>query len=159
MGFNNKYPYTDFHELNLDWFLAEFKKTMDDNAAFKADMTEKYTTMKDIVDEFTAFVTHYFENLDVQEEINHKLDVMAADGTLDALLLPYFNEYKTQINDIVNTQNERIVILEGRMDEFASLEEGSTTGDAELMDIRVAADGKIYPTAGDAVRVQILQVD
>lgn len=24
--FDNKYPYTDFHELNLDWFLTRFKK-------------------------------------------------------------------------------------------------------------------------------------
>ena len=25
MAFFNKYPYTDFHELNLDWFLEQFK--------------------------------------------------------------------------------------------------------------------------------------
>ena len=26
MGFFNKYPYTDFHELNLDWIIAHFKE-------------------------------------------------------------------------------------------------------------------------------------
>lgn len=27
--FINKYPYTDFHELNLDWLITEFKKLLD----------------------------------------------------------------------------------------------------------------------------------
>ena len=28
-GFDNKYPYTDFHELNLDWVLAKIKAHQD----------------------------------------------------------------------------------------------------------------------------------
>lgn len=30
IGFFNKYPYTDFHELNLDWLISSFKKLLDE---------------------------------------------------------------------------------------------------------------------------------
>ena len=147
----NRYPYTDFHELNLDWFLGEFKKVM-----------EKVDTLEETVQQFTDFVTNYFDNLDVQQEINNKLDQMAADGTLSALIQPLFDEYKTEIDGIVATQNSTITninsrtnVLEARMDEFASLPPGATSGNAELLDIRVMETGETAASAGDAVRGQV----
>ena len=48
-----------------------------------------------------GYVNTYFDNLDVQNEINHKLDVMAEDGTLSALLSPVV---ATQIGGVVGEQ-------------------------------------------------------
>lgn len=136
-------------------------KTMEDVGVLHEDVDALHTAYQQL----QSYVNDYFSTLDVQQEINNKLDVMASDGTLDALLLPYFNAYKTAIDsDIANfkntvntsitTQDENITVLQQRMDTFASLTEGSTTGDAELADIRVGADGVTYPTAGDSVRGQ-----
>lgn len=60
---------------------------------------------------------------------------------------------------ITTKQNTKIAALHTRMSEFTSLKDGSTTGDAELIDARIGADGTKYPSAGDAMRVQVEQLN
>ena len=116
--------------------------------------------------ELTNYVDDYFENLDVQEEINKKLDDMMSTGELQQIIGDYFvvvdqkiesqNEviadFESDVTDTVNTQNTSIQQLIARMDTFSSLAEGSTTGDAELADGRVAFTGRTYSTIGDNIR-------
>ena len=58
-----------------------------------AGLNEAYNNLQSYVNtEYTALVNYvnaYFDNLDVQEEINTKLDEMAADGSLSVLLAPF----------------------------------------------------------------------
>lgn len=136
-------------------------------------------SITNLVNQLEEFVNNYFNNLDVQEEINNKLDDMAENGELYALIerftQPIIDEINNNITAFESATNERfnetdtaiqnqsdnILVLESRMDGFSSLPDGSlsTSADAELVDIRVSTSGLVYPTAGDAVRAQVKNSD
>lgn len=56
---------------------------INNNATLEEEYIEKFNELK-------SYVENYFDNLDVQEEINNKLDAMAEDGTLEEIASRYF---------------------------------------------------------------------
>ena len=116
-------------------------KVIEDNKT----MIDNIDGLLEAYNELQNYVNEYFENLNVQEEINTKLDEMASDGTLTELLSPLIEDYQIQLNVLtqrVNNLSETIT-------------PGSTSGDAEIIDVRVGYDGTIYDNAGESVRAQI----
>lgn len=75
----------------------------------KTDLTsEQMEKLVKLQEELTDFVNNYFNNLDVQDEINKKLDEMVTDGTFDSIINDrLFNDLKSQIESIstITTQN------------------------------------------------------
>lgn len=93
MSMENLGPYTNFHELNQDWFLQEFNKLI---AQWKA-MQKNFDNLQDAFNDLKSYVQDYFKNLDVQEEINNKLDSLVADGYFDTFLNDYFKNLKKRV--------------------------------------------------------------
>ncbi len=93
MSMENLGPYTNFHELNQDWFLSEFNKVI---AQWKT-MQKNFDSLQDAFNDLKSYVQDYFKNLDVQEEINNKLDQMLENGELYAYIQKFLNIYTSPI--------------------------------------------------------------
>ena len=90
--------------------------------AYLNDVIENVDGLKIDIDKLLAaygkledYVNNYFNNLDVQEEINVKLDIMASDGTLAQIINEQiFNELNTKITNlqgkvsVINTEIDNI---------------------------------------------------
>lgn len=58
----------------------------------------------------------------------------------------------------VKADKTEVAVERARINNLSKMKEGSTTGDAEIQDIRIGADGKKYPNAGEAVRGQLSEL-
>lgn len=67
-------------------------------------------------------------------------------------------EHITKLTSENLARKNEIAVERERIDNLLSLEEGSTTGDAELQDIRIDNNGKTHASAGTAVRSQVTKL-
>ena len=86
------------------------------------------------------FERTWLENI---KEGNANLEVAQARGKFDTL------------SDRLNSISTDVSVSSSRLDNLAALKDGSTTGDAELVDIRSAFNGNSYQNAGTSVRKQM----
>ena len=132
--------------INEDKSLISFKEKVkcSDSIGFPDDEEEKQKTLveqlvaytgKETADRKAADESEKQERTEVDK--TEKAERMAADATEKA------------------ERQEEIKVERERINNLTKLGEGSTTGDAELQDIRVGVDGTVYETAGEAVREQV----
>lgn len=90
-----------YYEL-LNKMVIYLNNTIADVAAVEDNVQALYTAYNSLQD----YVNTYFTNLDIQAEINVKLDEMATSGALDALLEPFVT---AQIPEVVAAQIDDVV--------------------------------------------------
>ena len=94
----------------LVWFTEYMKNTIiptiNNNGLAVQELQDKYIELK-------SYVDNYFDNLDVQEEINNKLDQMVQDGTLQEIITSYLNSKAVFGFDNVNDMKSSTNLIDG----------------------------------------------
>lgn len=85
-------------------------------ARMYAKVIELIKSQNKVIEDFVKlykYVHDYFENLDVQEEINNKLDEMAEDGTLSEIITAYLNAKSILAYSTISEMSEATNIIDG----------------------------------------------
>lgn len=136
-GFYNKYPYTDFHELNLDWIIGNMKKLLDDYQSLVDWMENDAKNYNDFLSRLV-----YLENraIYLQNEIDaERIRVDAAFGQVYTEFSNQYtritSEYESLYSNILNEVNSRLTALTVLINQYKNeLITMIKNGDATVMD-------------------------
>lgn len=78
MALINKYPYSDFENLNLDWIISKVK-----------EYTESVDVLAISFADLKRYVDNFIDQLDIQDAVNDKLDEMYRNGELYNLIAQF----------------------------------------------------------------------
>ena len=142
------------------------KQTKDEVERFEASVNE---TVADYIEQFNQlhdYVHDYFDNLDVQEEINNKLDQMLEDGVLEEIIHQFLQSTAVWCFDTVNDMKLATNLISGSYAQtlgFHSVNDGggaiykiTNTGTANEMD--VIAVGNLFANLVEGKETNIRQL-
>lgn len=143
MGFFDRYPYTNWHNVNLDWVLERVKEWGEmveaNDRAFK--------DLQEANEAFKQYVTEYLQNLDIQSQIDDKLDRMFESGELTEYLQPYVsNTVTTWLNE--NITEPEGVVIDSSLTVAGAAADAKATGD-KITEINESIDGINNTLYGD----------
>ena len=107
MGIFRQFPYTNFHDLNLDWLLKEMRIALTEWAEYQEkwnvlynDITTAFDDFKAVFDEhiaqYDAEFRSYIDSIDVNKELRIVFDQAVADGTVANIINPVIIQKTTE---------------------------------------------------------------
>lgn len=85
----------------------------DEIDTFETNITNNFNRLEGLFNDLKSFVDNYFDNLDVQQEINNKLEQMAEDGTLQEIITAYIQSNVAWTFDTVAEMKQASNLIDG----------------------------------------------
>nr|DAY43158.1 MAG TPA: XynB-like protein [Caudoviricetes sp.] len=104
-------PYDFNGTLSLENKFVVLFKTVKEMFDAQDELVKSYKSLYD-------FINTYFDNLDVQEEVNKKIELMARDGSLSQLIMPYMQTapvFVDAISDMTDTKKIYVLKSDGHL--------------------------------------------
>lgn len=149
MVFDNSLSYYEALCALWKWLQDDVIDVINNNATVTEHYIEMDEETRQLFIELKSYVDNYFDNLDVQEEINNKLDEMAEAGTLQEIITSYIQSNVTWTFDTVADMKAATNLVDGsyaRTLGFHTVNDGggalyriTNTGTANEMDV-IAVD-------------------
>ena len=166
MVFDNSLSYYEALCALWKWIQDDVINVINNNATVTEHYIELDEETRQLFIELKSYVDNYFDNLDVQEEINNKLDAMVEAGTLQEIITTYIQSNVTWTFDTVADMKLATNLVNGsyaRTLGFYSVNDGggatyyiTNTGTANEMD--VIAVGSLYANLQHQDSVYIKQL-
>lgn len=103
----------DFDALTNYGLLCKIVEYLNNVINSQNQVTENITALNNAFIELKDYVDNYFENLDVQDEINNKLDAMAEAGTLSDIISQYLNSIAIFGFDTISAMKNADNLIDG----------------------------------------------
>lgn len=124
-----------------------------------AKVNECVEACNQIPDTVVHTVQNHIDGGSFDKQIDKSLGDLEATvkATVEAEMEATRNATDKVIQDAQAGLRAQYSALDGRVNNLATLESGSTTGDAELMDGRTGSDGTVYNNIGASIRGQVVE--
>lgn len=155
MAINNPYVPGDPYSYDLKWMVQEVKAAQavgEQAAGSAAAAAASAEAAGDSADNAGTYASNALIS-------SQNAEASAQSASDDAQAISNVAADIPIMKNNISTNAANIVLLDSRMDSFTNLSVGSTTGDAELIDGRIGANGVRYPNIGDAIRGQYTQLE
>ena len=141
---------SNFYKALQDFFVKNDKTTFLEFLAEFYNRTESVINKNEIQDEVMKEL----------RELYITLNEKGIDDNIVKERVNYFLENSLKIKDInlqlyTKANNSDLATERARIDNLTKLSAGSTTGDAELIDMRISSVGNTYTNAGESLRNQL----